>query len=745
MIISKNVCHFLTVKTTKQTNNNNIESTVNNATVEKLTAAVMTAVADGISKVQKSDSKYTIAAGAVIGLYVGKKIVQKSFNMIDTICNRTYIYNICWEDPAVDHQILKIKNDDVIFRICSAGDIVLDYAIEGPSKIVVCDMNQHQLWLFELKIRMLRDPKLTYEEWWGIWGSSDVSIALKVWKRMRHTMSAGGREWWDGRIERVFRQGFGTTGSTGFAAKFLVPFLFYCVGFNFKEWAETGFAESYMRENYHVIKRSAWWFRKLFPSIIAPFAGVPPNQIGPEFYTTEFYESILKEIFLDPEFGSSNYFYRFYLDSGYKDQTCCPRTLMREHFDDLRANAGCFEWHHATVQDTMERVKAHTFTKLVLLDHMDWMPNSMVHAEWIALQRATKPGAQILWRSAFTHMGDKPFFNNLDIEDLSPKWYAKDRVKMYPGTFLSYMPKDEFPFVDPEPSPCQRASFTTKLNTTTKMILHPLTAGRVNAHGDKMSSFYATQAKGYDAVRENMLVARQEMMSSFGPIKSGAHTWLDIGGGTGRNLHYLRAQLDHFKTIVVLDICPELLEIGQDSARESFTPEQFDKIRWVCMDVNDPDIVSELSKVTGNDLGRGFDTITFSYSLSMIPEWEKALYSAKSLMSEDGRVLVADFDTYTESGTSIKDWMIRTWYRQDGVRIDAKSRDTIVNEVFAEEDYTKTVARMQKKLAGVYIPHYVACCRKGTITMPDGFRRPSMPDLSKVYGYSDGEEKKQEL
>jgi hypothetical protein len=49
-----------------------------------------------------------------------------------------------------------------------------------------------------------------------------------------------------------------------------------------------------------------------------------------------------------------------------------------------------------------------------------------------------------------------------------------------------------------------------KVKTTTKMILHPLTAGKVSAHGDKMSSFHAAQAKGYDAVRENMLVARPE-------------------------------------------------------------------------------------------------------------------------------------------------------------------------------------------------------------------------------------------
>merc|ERR1712113_1015827 len=104
----------------------------------------------------------------------------------------------------------------------------------------------------------------------------------------------------------------------------------------------------------------------------------------------------------------------------------------------------------------------------------------------------------------------------------------------------------------------------------------------------------------------------------------------------------------------------------------------------------------------------------------MIPEWEKALYSAKSLMSAEGRVLVADFDTY----------------KQNGVRIEAKSREVILNEVFSGDEYTNTVVRMQKKLAGVRIPHYVTCCRRGTITMPDGFRRPSVPDLSKFAAFA---------
>jgi S-adenosylmethionine-diacylglycerol 3-amino-3-carboxypropyl transferase len=682
-------------------------------------------------------SPYALTAVGLVGAFSLRNVLQKKFaNLIDTICNRTYIYNICWEDPAVDHEILKIQPDDVIFRICSAGDIVLDYAIEGPAKIVVCDMNQHQLWLFELKIRMLRDPHLTYDEWWAIWGSSDVLVAMKVWKRMRHTMSAGGRVWWDGRIERVFRNGYATSGSCGFAAKHLIPWLMWVVGFDVKAWADTGFSHAYISENSHIIENSAWWFRRIFPGILAPFAGVPPNQIGPEFYTTEFYEGILREIFLDPDFGKDNYFYRFYYEKGYKDQTCCPRTLKPQYFDALRANAGCFEWHHATVQETMERVKPYSFTKLVLLDHMDWMPNSLVHEEWIALQRSTVPGAKVLWRSAFTKMDEKPFFNNLDITDLSPEWYHKDRVKMYPGTFSCLMPADPFPFVDPEPSPCQRATFTRKLKTTTKMILHPLTAGRVNAHGDKMSSFYASQAKGYDAVRENMLVSRPEMMSGFGPIKKG-HTWLDVGGGTGRNLHYLRAQLDLFERIVVLDICPELLAIGEENARLSFTPAQTAKISWVVLDINDKDVRSILAKHLHNDLQRGFDTISFSYSLSMIPAWEQALLSARSLMSADGRVIVSDFDTYTEAGKSFKDFLIRTWYRQDGVRIESKSRDFIANNVFGGTNFAVTMARFQRKLGGVKIPHYVACCRKETVTESDGKRRPSAIDLTAL-----GEEKK---
>merc|ERR1712137_987219 len=117
-------------------------------------------------------------------------------------------------------------------------------------------------------------------------------------------------------------------------------------------------------------------------------------------------------------------------------------------------------------------------------------------------------------------------------------------------------------------------------------------------------------------------------------------------------------------------------------------------------DINSTNVRALLAPHLRNDLNRGFDTITFSYSLTMIPEWEKALESAKTLMSDEGRVIIADFDTYTEEGKSFKDMCIRLWYKQDGVRIEAKTREVIMQKAFTADKFTTTVARFQQKLLG---------------------------------------------
>lgn len=112
----------------------------------------------------------------------------------------------------------------------------------------------------------------------------------------------------------------------------------------------------------------------------------------------------------------------------------------------------------------------------------------------------------------------------------------------------------------------------------------------------------------------------------------------------------------------------------------------------------------------------------------MIPKWQEALLSAQTLLSSFGRVIISDFDTYTEEGNTVKDWMINKWYKQDGVRIEAETRTTVA-ELFPKDKFLVTFCRYQEKLFKVNIPHQIICCRKGTFTNTKGFRRPSERDL----------------
>lgn len=51
-----------------------------------------------------------------------------------------YIYAFTWEDAKVDTRLLKIKEDDVILAITSAGDNILQYALEKPKRIHAVDL-----------------------------------------------------------------------------------------------------------------------------------------------------------------------------------------------------------------------------------------------------------------------------------------------------------------------------------------------------------------------------------------------------------------------------------------------------------------------------------------------------------------------------------------------------------------------------------------------------------------------------
>ena len=71
-------------------------------------------------------------------------------------------------------------------------------------------------------------------------------------------------------------------------------------------------------------------------------------------------------------------------------------------------------------------------------------------------------------------------------------------------------------------------------------ILYSLAVHRVRGETlkERLDSFYASQAEGYDTFRKRLLHGREEMVGEVCERASGG-IWVDMGGGTGANLEMM--------------------------------------------------------------------------------------------------------------------------------------------------------------------------------------------------------------
>jgi S-adenosylmethionine-diacylgycerolhomoserine-N-methlytransferase len=159
-------------------------------------------------------------------------------------------------------------------------------------------------------------------------------------------------------------------------------------------------------------------------------------------------------------------------------------------------------------------------------------------------------------------------------------------------------------------------------------VLYHLTFTRVkgDSHGDRLEAFYGKQKGAYDDFRKRLLHGREEMMAALEVPDQGR--LLDMGGGTGSNLEALGERLSRLADARIVDLCPSLLQIAEDRIRHH----GWTNVRTVHADA------------TAYDPGDGsVDLVTFSYSLTMIPDWFAAIDRAYALLKPGGMIGVVDF------------------------------------------------------------------------------------------------------
>lgn len=166
----------------------------------------------------------------------------------------------------------------------------------------------------------------------------------------------------------------------------------------------------------------------------------------------------------------------------------------------------------------------------------------------------------------------------------------------------------------------------------------------------KMDSMYRYQRYIYDATRKYYLLGRDRMLELMAVRRDDAV--LEIGCGTGRNLKVL-ANSYPLANFYGLDASSVML----DAARKKLEVAKLSNITLKLA------LADQYSYATTFGMKQAFDTIFFSYSISMIPTWKDAIINAMNNVRPGGAIHIVDFYDQKRLPVAFRS-ALRTWLNQ---------------------------------------------------------------------------------
>lgn len=196
--------------------------------------------------------------------------------------------------------------------------------------------------------------------------------------------------------------------------------------------------------------------------------------------------------------------------------------------------------------------------------------------------------------------------------------------------------------------------FISDLKILYHLALRPV---RGKDHAARMENFYSGQAEAYDDFRKRLLHGREELFQKIETPENGI--WVDLGGGTGANMEFIKDSVPKLQKAYVVDLAGSLLKVAAD---------RFESHGWSHVEAVEAD-------ATTWEPSEGLaDVVTFSYSLTMIPDWFGAIENALRILKPGGKIGVVDFYVsrkHASEELKKHSWFTRTfwptWFASDNV------------------------------------------------------------------------------
>lgn len=220
---------------------------------------------------------------------------------------------------------------------------------------------------------------------------------------------------------------------------------------------------------------------------------------------------------------------------------------------------------------------------------------------------------------------------------------------------------------------------------------------RTGSAAERLQAFYAPQAARYDEFRRRLLHGREELIARL-PAGPG-DVVVELGCGTGENLERFGGRLAVLRQLVLVDLCPALLEHARTRAasRANVTVIEADITRY---------------RPAGP-----VDCVYLSYALTMVESWRAVIANAVSMLRPGGTLGVVDF--YVSSARPPpgrvrhpvwERWLWRRWFAHDGVRLDPGHLEQLETALPQAEIFERR-GRLPY-VPGLTVPHYLFLGRK---------------------------------
>lgn len=361
----------------------------------------------------------------------------------------TFLYSLSWEDPRVDEGILEIKPQDTVLTLTSGGCNALDLVHQGAGLVVSVDINPAQSYLLELKrVAVMRLP---FSDVWSMFGEGIHSQYMRLLQMdLAPFLSQGASNFWYTKAY-YFKNGLYYHGGMGRlirAVKFLAKLM------HKENWIES------LVNAPSLEKQKELWFAtvgrcllqasiitRLFAFLVTNrlvlwfCAGVCQGQLKHIQKEDNIYNYVVRCLNSTAEHSylrDSNYFYRCCL-TGKFARKCCPRFLEEECFHNLKEELAKKERLLICTGSFVDELRKRKYTKVILMDHVDWLDQRDIDILCVALREQVPPGGRVIWRSAsrspeYAKCIERSGFN---VVRLSTSEKYMDRVNMYASFYVA--------------------------------------------------------------------------------------------------------------------------------------------------------------------------------------------------------------------------------------------------------------------------------------------------------------------